>query len=293
MSQAILVTGCSTGLGLETAVYLAEQGYNVYASMRDPTRRGALDDEARRRGVRLKVVQLDVTDQRSIDAAVQQLVSEAGEIYGVVNNAGIGLRGYFEDLEKDEIRQVFEANVFGTMAVTRAVLPFMRTAGTGRVVVVSSVGGRIAAFGVSAYCASKFAQEGFAEALAQEVEPFGIHVSLVEPGIVKTERWGSNRGNARRAKDPGSPYYLLFQAGERVADRLVKSAPTQPRDVACAIHRALRERRPRLRYVVGWRAGLILLLRRYLPERVFERLYFGAAIWHVNRLARQEREARA
>jgi NAD(P)-dependent dehydrogenase (short-subunit alcohol dehydrogenase family) len=293
MNQTILVTGCSTGLGLETAVYLAEQGYDVYASMRDLTRRGTLDDEARRRGVQLKVVQLDITDPSSIDAAIQQVVREAGGIYGLVNNAGIGLRGYFEDLEDDEIRQVFEANVFGTMAVTRAVLPFMRVAGDGRIVVVSSIGGRISAFGVSAYCSSKFAQEGFAEALAQEVKPFGIEVSLVEPGIVKTERWGANRGNGRRAKDPGSPYYHWFQAGEQVADRLVESAPTQPRHVAIAIHRALRARRPRLRYVVGWRPGAILLLRRLLPERVFERLYFGTAIWHVNRLARSQREAQA
>jgi NAD(P)-dependent dehydrogenase (short-subunit alcohol dehydrogenase family) len=106
MSQTILVTGCSTGLGLEAALYLAEQGYDVYASMWDLSRRGELDDAARRRGVQLKVLQLDITDQSSIDSAVQQIVREAGGIYGLVNNAGIGLRGYFEDLADDEIREV-------------------------------------------------------------------------------------------------------------------------------------------------------------------------------------------
>lgn len=292
MTQTVLVTGCSTGLGLDSAIYLAERGYNVYATMRDISRRSELDQESDRRGVQLNVRTLDVTDVNSIESVVQEIVRDNGGIYGLVNNAGIGLRGYFEDLGEDEIRSVFEANVFGTMAVTRAVLPYMRAAGTGRIVVISSVGGRISAFGVSAYCSSKFAQEGFAEALAQEVKPFRISVSLVEPGIVKTERWGSNRGNARRAKDPGSPYYEWFDASEQVADRLVESAPTRPAHVSRAIHQALSAKRPRLRYVVGWRAGLILLLRRYIPESLFERLYFGTAIWHVTRTARTAREAR-
>jgi NAD(P)-dependent dehydrogenase (short-subunit alcohol dehydrogenase family) len=290
MGRTVLVTGCSTGLGLDAALHLAEQGYNVYATMRDLTRRDEFDREAARRGVSPNALQLDITDQASIDSTVQQIMREAGEIYALVNNAGIGLRGYFEDLDDDEIRDVFDANVFGTMAVTRAVLPHMRAAGEGRIVIISSIGGRVAAFGVSAYCSTKFAQEGFAEALYQEVKPFGINVSVVEPGIVKTERWGRNRGNARRAKDPASPYYRWFSASEEIADRLVETAPTKPHDVSKSIQRAIEARRPRLRYVVGWRPGLAVLLRRYLPETLFERVYFGAALWHISRTANAEQE---
>jgi len=281
MTNSILVTGTSTGLGLETAVYLAERGFEVYASMRDLERRSALDDAAARRGVELQLLQLDITDKVSIDRAVQTVVERSGGIYGLVNNAGIGLRGYFEDLSEEEIRRVFEVNVFGTMAVTRAVLPHMRAARRGRIVIITSVGGLIGSLAVSAYCASKFAQEGFGESLAQEVVPFGIYVSLVEPAIIKTERWGAKRGIAKGALDPESPYYAWFWASERLADRLVETSPTKPVDVARAVYRALTARHPRLRYMVGRRAGLVVALRRYLPGELFERLYFGEAVRRV------------
>jgi NAD(P)-dependent dehydrogenase (short-subunit alcohol dehydrogenase family) len=285
MSAAVLITGCSTGLGLETAVYLAERGWRVYAGLRDLERRAALEAAARARGVRLTMLPLDITDPASIDRAVQQVLTEAGGIYGLVNNAGIGLRGYFEDLLESEVRRVFEVNVFGTMAMTRAVLPAMRAAGRGRIVIIGSVGGRIAAFGVSAYCATKFAQEGWAEALYQELRPLGIGVALVEPGIIRTERWGRNRAIGQRAQDPTSPYYRWFVAAEQLTDRLVSSSPARPLDVARVVHRVLAAPRPRLRYIVGWRPWLAVLLRRYLPEPVFERLYFGMALWRLERLA--------
>lgn len=278
---SILVTGASSGIGLATAVYLAECGFQVFATMRDLNRRRRLDAEVARRGVQLEVLQLDVTDESNITTAVHTIVDRAGGIYGLVNNAGIVLRGYFEDLSDAEIRQVFETNVFGTMAVTRAVLPYMRVAHQGRIVIITSVGGRIGSAAVSAYCASKFALEGFAESLAQEVQPFGIRVVLVEPAIIKTEVWNANRGIAKGALNAGSPYYAWFCKSEQLADRLVESSPTQPIHAAQTVHRALTVRRPRLRYVVGWRAGLILTLRRYLPGELFERLYFGEAVRRV------------
>jgi len=288
MTDSVLVTGTSTGLGLETAVYLAERGFEVYASMRDLGRRGALDDAAARCNVELNVLQLDITDKASINRAVQTIVEQSGGIYGLVNNAGIGLRGYFEDLSEEEIREVFEVNVFGTMEMTRAVLPHMRKARRGRIVIITSVGGRIGSLAVSAYCATKFAQEGFGESLAQEVVPFGIYVSLVEPAIIKTERWGINRALARQALDPESPYYAWFRESERLADRLVETSPTKPGEVATAVYRALTARRPRLRYMVGSRAGLVVALRRYLPGELFERLWFGEAVRRVTS-ARQSR----
>lgn len=281
MTKSVLITGASTGLGLETAVYLAEHGFEVYASMPDLGEREALDAEGARRDVQLKVLELDITDRAGIRRAVNTVAEQSGRIYGLVNNAGIGLRGYFEDLSEEEIRRVFEVNVFGTMAVTRAVLPHMRAARRGRIVIITSVGGRIGSLAVSAYGATKFAQEGFGEALAQEVVPFGIYVSLVEPAIIKTERWDVHRGVAKRALNPKSPYYAWFRESEHLADRLVETSPTRPIHVAKTIHRALTAKRPRLRYVVGWRAGLVLTLRRYLPGELFERLYFGEAVRRV------------
>ena len=282
-ANSVLVTGAGNGLGLETALYLAERGFRVYASMRDAGKRETLDRAAAERKVDLHVLQLDITDGASIDAAVRTIVEECGGIYGLVNNAGIGLRGYFEDLSDAEIRNLFEVNVFGTMAVTRAVLPHMRAAARGRIVIITSVGGRLGSIGVSTYCSTKFAQEGFGESLAQEVVPFGIYVSLVEPAIIKTERWDLHRSIAKGALNPDSPYYAWFQEAERQADRLVATSPTEPVDVAKAIFTAMTVPRPRLRYMVGRRASLAVALRRYLPERVFERLFFGEAVRRITR----------
>jgi len=283
MGKSVLVTGASTGLGLETALHLAERGFDVYASMRDDSSRRTIEEAAARRKVPLHVLKLDIREQGEIDDAVAAIVKRSGGIYGLVDNAGVGLRGYFEDLSDEEIRELFNVNIFATMAVTRAVLPYMRKAGEGRIAIITSVGGLISALSVSAYCASKFAQEGFGEGLAQEVRPFGIYVSLVEPAIIETERWGANRSIARRALDPESVYYKWFHGSERLANRLVETSATKPADVARAVHKVMSARHPRLRYLVGGRAGLVVALRRYLPARLFERIYFGAAIRRVTR----------
>jgi NAD(P)-dependent dehydrogenase (short-subunit alcohol dehydrogenase family) len=233
-------------------------------------------DAAAERGVALEVLQLDMTDPASIEHAVGTIVAANGAIYALVNNGGIGLRGCLEDTTDEEVRRLFETNVVGTVAVTRAVLPHMRAAGRGRIVTITSVGGRISAFGVGLYCASKFAQEGLTEALWQEVGHFGIKAVIVEPGIVKTERWGVHRGEAAGASNPASPYYRLFQASESAADKLVERSKTTPADVAATVHKALTAENPKLRYVVGRPAAAVIKLRRFMPERFFERLYFGS-----------------
>lgn len=285
-ADTVLVTGSSTGLGLETALHLAEGGFRVYATVRDLDRRTDVLQAAADRHASVEVLQLDVTDQASIDAAVGTIVSDSGGIFGLVNNAGIGLRGCVEDLSAAEIREVYEANVFGTVAVTQSVLPHMRAAGRGRIVTISSVGGRISSFGLSAYCGTKFALEGFGEALALEIAPFGLQSILIEPGIISTTRWTSNRGTAAKALDPGSPYHDLFRASESLADRRVEQSRTAPADVAKAVQRALTAEHPRMRYVVGRPAAAAILLKRYLPERVFERVYFGSLLRQITAQAR-------
>ena len=279
--DAVLITGASSGLGLETAVYLAECGFQVYATMRDLSRQGPLDREAARRNVHLQVLQLDVTDQTSIQAAVTTVIEQSGGIYGLVNNAGINIGGYFEDLSEEEIRQVFEVNIFGTMAVTRAVLPYMRVARRGRIIIMSSVGGKIASLGATPYCASKFALEGFGESLAQEVRPFGVYVSLLEPGSVKTDLYGRNRRVAARALDPQGPYYEWFQRLQELMDQLARTPATSAVEVAKAVHHTLAAKRPRLRHVVGRRSKLLITLRRYLPGELFERIWTREAVRRV------------
>jgi len=288
--DAVLITGSSTGLGLETALHLAERGFRVYATIRDPDHRQVVLDAAAARGAELEVVHLDLTDRASIEQAVAAVVDASGGIYGLVNNGGIGLRGCLEDVTDDEVRRLFETNVIGTVAVTRAVLPHMRAAGRGRIVTITSVGGRISAFGVGLYCASKFAQEGLTEALWQEVGHFGVKAIIVEPGIIKTERWGMHRGEAARASDPASAYYHLFRASEAAADRLVERSKTRPADVAATVYKALTAENPKLRYVVGRPAAMVIKLRRYLPERFFERIYFGS---FQSRIGREARAAEA
>ena len=278
MGESVLVTGASTGLGREMALYLAKRGFRVYATMRDMSGSESLLSAAANLKVDLKVMTLDVTDKASVEHAVDSIVAEAGGIYGVVNNAGVGLRGYFEDLDDEDIRKMYDANVFGVMQVTRAVLPHMRKAKRGRILMISSVGGRIGSLGVTAYCSTKFALEGFGESLFMELAPLGIRVSLIEPGIIKTERWSTNRGIAERAKDPHSPYYNWFWQSEQEADKLVQASTATPADVAAVIYQALTVENPKLRYMIGRKAKLAVALRRWLPGNLFERVYFGTVM---------------
>ena len=286
MTDSILVTGAATGLGRAMALHLAERGFQVYGTTRDLKQADELHALARERNVKLRILPLDVTDPQSIKSAVETIVAESGGIYGVINNAGIGLRGYFEDLADEEIRRVFDANVFGVMAVTKAVLPHMRKARRGRILLISSVGGRIGALGVSAYCSTKFAVEGFGESLFQEVAPLGVQVVLIEPGIIKTERWTTNRGLAKHALSPDSPYHDWFRQLEKESDQLVRASTATPEDVAALVYRALTVERPKLRYMVGRKAKLAVGLKRWVPGELFERLYFGIIMRRVTRPAR-------
>ena len=281
--DTIVVTGGSTGLGLETALQLAGRGFRVFATVHDLGSRPDVLDAARERGVELDVLRLDLADLATIEEAVEGVAGATGGIFGLVNNGGVALRGAVEDSSEVEIRQVFETNVLGTLAVTRAVLPHMRAAGCGRIITITSVGGRVPGFGAPIYWASKFAQEGLAEGLALELAPFGIQSIIVAPGIVKTPRWAEHRGTADAARDVSSPYYALFWASEAIAERIFDSSLTTPGDVAAAVACALTDEQPRLRYVVGGAARVVVFLRRHLPEGLFERLYYGGQLRRLER----------
>src|SRR5262249_54400600 len=219
--DAVLVTGGASGLGLATSLYLAERGYKVYAATRAVEQCEIVRSAAERQRVNVLALQLDVTDPDSIARGIDTIVKESGGIYGLVNNAGRMLRGCVEDVPDDEVRGLFEVNVFGLIAVTRQVLPPMRAAGRGRIVTISSAGAKLASFGVAHYCASKCAAEGFGEALELEIAPFGLHSVLIEPGMIKTAFWTTSRRTVPRALEPASAYYEMFQRHEVVADRIV------------------------------------------------------------------------
>lgn len=281
MGDAILVTGAGSGLGLETSLLLAERGFRVYATTHLPEEGPVVLEAARKSGVGLTTLPLDVTDRESIESAVSRIEDEAGAIYGLVNNAGRDLRGCFEDVTEEEFRRVYEINVFGTMAVTRRVLPTMRLARRGRIVTITSIAGRIASFGMTGYCSTKFALEGFCEALALDLAPFGLKVVIVEPGIVNTPIWSTHRGTAKNAFEHLSPYREMFRRHEEEADRLVIATRTKSVQVAETVYEALTTPKPRLRYVVGPLAKIMLTLRRYLPGETFERIYFGKVMHRV------------
>lgn len=267
--RTVLITGTSSGIGLATSVELAKRGWSVVATMRDLTRRGELDRQLQSAGVsdRVRVAQLDVTDSQSIDALVAGLDLPNRPLDGVVHNAGIGAGGAFEDLDDALFRRVMETNFFGVLELTRALLPTFRAQNSGRIVVVSSQAGFVGQPANSIYCASKWALEGWAESMAYELDAFGIHVILVEPGPYKTQIWKSTP----RLTPEGSAYLPWLRQVFRGADQHEAKTARDPMEVAITIAGALETPRPRFRYPVGFFARLDHFLRGKIPTRLIRR----------------------
>ncbi|MCK4578721.1 MAG: SDR family NAD(P)-dependent oxidoreductase, partial [Candidatus Marinimicrobia bacterium] len=242
----ILITGASSGFGCLAAARLAAAGHTVYATMRDVNSQGPLMAEARKRNAQLKILRLDVTDKRSITDVINSIQEEHGQLHVLVNNAGFGMGGFFEDLEESEIREQFETNFFGAQEVTRQALPLMRqTAATGerrgRIINISSVQGRLAAPGLGAYASSKYALEGFSEGLSFELHPFGIDVVLIEPGAYATEIFTTKRRIGRRATSSESPYRPLADHMLALVDKRAATGRKvgDPEDVASLIEKVI------------------------------------------------------
>jgi NAD(P)-dependent dehydrogenase (short-subunit alcohol dehydrogenase family) len=242
----VLVTGCSSGIGLATTLHFARLGHDVQAGVRDPDTATELSAAVAAGNLPVHVVTLDVDDPASVTRAVDDVLRRAGRIDVLVNNAGIGGGGPLADVPVDWAKRLFETNYFGAIRMIQAVLPGMRQRRSGAIVNVSSVFGRMAIAGHGHYCAVKHALEAASEALAQEVVAFGIRVAIVEPGVVATPIFAK----ARRFAEPDSPHavhvgrLLLFY-------RMQMKAASQPEDVARVIHEAVTTEAPRLRYLVG------------------------------------------
>lgn len=266
---SVLITGASTGIGRETALRLAGKGWTVLAGVRDREAAESLVAEAP--PGRLTALTLDVTDASQIAAAVAQL--PASGLDALVNNAGIGIGGPLELVSPEDLRRQFEVNVFAQVAVTQAMLPALRKAG-GRIIFISSIGGRVAMAFTAPYAASKHAIEAFGDALRVELRTSGVQVALIEPGSVATPIWDKSRVEADRISIPPelqAQYGKVPAAMDKVMqDTGRRGVPAE--QVAETIERALTSARMRARYVVGRDARAMLIARRLLPDHVFDRI---------------------
>ncbi len=247
--KVAVVTGSSSGIGLESAIILARNGYTTYATMRSPHKDTSIKAVVQNEGIPIRVVQLDVTDDISVKNAVDHIISEAGRIDLLVNNAGYGLVGALEDLAMEEIKSQYETNLFGLIRVIQAVLPTMRKQRSGRIINISSGAGIFGYAGGSSYVSTKFAVEGLSESIAYELEHFGIKVILIEPGFIKTN-FVNAVVIAKRAQDSASPYSDMMQKMRASTTELAKNA-SDAELVANIILEAASNPNPRLRYLAG------------------------------------------
>lgn len=272
--QVALVTGASSGFGLLTAILLAQKGWVVYAGVRDLARSKDLMRAAHDEGLkeRVKPLLLDVTDEEQIHEAVDMILRQSGRIDALVNNAGYAAGGFVEEVPLASWREQFDTNFFGVIAVTQAVLPAMRQQQSGRIVLVSSVSGRIGFPALGPYVASKHALEGLGETLRLELAGFGIQVSIIEPGPYRTPIWRKSL-EAVNPPAPDSPYFGLYQ---RIQPLLQQSATGggDPSRVAHTICRALSDTRPKLRYLPGSGEKRMLAAKNYFPWSLIERAAF-------------------
>ena len=266
----VLVTGCSSGFGMLAAIEFAKRGDTVFAAMLDTLKAGPLLDAAKEAGTSLNVAVMDVNDGASVDAAVADVIARAGRIDVLVNNAGLGIHGPIEEAGDDEIVRVFDTNVFGLVRVTRAVLPQMRAQGSGTIVNVSSLAGRVSSPFGGIYAASKHAVEAISDALYFELHPFGVRVVLVEPGGFATN-FDANR-LLERKHGGGSPYAALDRRFEERQARLPGAGERRDaRIVANVIVDAAKAAEPKRRYLVGQDAELIGGLHKQMSDEDFEK----------------------
>jgi len=270
--KVVFITGASSGIGFAAAKSLALQGHKVYAGARRTERLDALVEFG------VSPLFIDVTDEKSSSKAVRQILDAEGRIDVLVNNAGYGFFGAIENVSMDDARNQLEVNVLGLAQLCRLVLPSMRENKFGRIINVASVAGHMSMTFGGWYCVSKYAVEALSDALRMEVHPFGINVSIIEPGPIHTD-WGLIAADHLEKTSAGTVYEKAADSQVKVFRRAYGSSTLpEPKVVARAISRAVNSRRPRLRYRAGFGAGLIIFFHSILPSRWWDAIMRKMAV---------------
>ncbi|CAM4221396.1 Short-chain dehydrogenase [Pedobacter westerhofensis] len=264
MAKTVLVTGASAGIGKATAILLAQNGYHVYGAARRTEKMEGL------KAYGITPVTLDVTNDDSISACIEQIFREAGSIDILVNNAGFGSYGAIEDVTMQDAKYQLEVNVFGAMRLSQLVLPKMRQNSYGKIINISSVGGKIAFPFGGWYHASKFAIEALSDAMRQEVKQFGIDVMVIEPGGTKSE-WGNIAVESLMRVSGGTAYQKMATAVQKTFTNMAGNLP-EPVVIAELIKESIEAESPKTRYTGGYMAKPMLFLRNILSDRMMERL---------------------
>ena len=267
MKKIVLITGASAGIGKETAKLLHERGYIVYSASRRIDRMRDLQSMG------INVLAMDVTNDDSMTSGVRHIIAAEGRIDVLINNAGFGSYGAVEDVSMADARYQLDVNLFGLARLTQLVLPYMRRQHSGKIVNVTSIGGKMAAPLGGWYHASKFAVEGLSDSLRIEVKPFGIDVILIEPGGVKTEWGGIAMDNLRKVSGE-TAYKDLAGRMTGMAER-IDAKNVDPSVIAALILHAIEAKKPKARYVKGYMAGPILFMKRWLSDAQFDRMIAG------------------
>ncbi len=267
-----LVTGGTDGLGRAAAVLLAEHGYRVFAGGRNAERRAALDQLASERKLPLETLELDVCDDVSVNNAVAEIERRGGPVEILVNNAGIAIAAVMEEITLGDLRKQYETNIFGVLRTTQRVLPEMRRRRSGRIINMSSIAGKVAIPIMGPYSSSKHALEAISDAMRLELYPFGIHVVLIEPGVIPTNmsRNAEELSTAYVKGAEQSPYRAVYEGFRSSWTKATKAAPDTPEDCARVILRAIEETPPRARYLVTREAKISAFMRRILPDAAFD-----------------------
>ena len=270
VSKAVLITGCSTGIGRATVEHLLDRGWNVYATARRPETLADLESQG------AKTLALDVNDEASMAAAMTAVEEAEGAVGVLVNNAGYSQSGAVEDVALDEVRRQFDTNVFGLVRMCQLVLPGMRRQGWGKIVNVSSMGGKLVFPGGGFYHATKYAVEAISDALRFEVAGFGVDVAIIEPGLIRTEFGETASHGVGVATSDDGPYARFNAAVAGQTKEVYEGGPLAklgggPETVARAIEKAISKRRPRTRYKVTPSARMALATRKLMTDRMWDR----------------------
>jgi short-subunit dehydrogenase len=276
--KVAIVTGSSSGIGYATSLLLARNRFHTYATMRNIEKSADIQEIANKERLPLQVMQLDVNNDASIRNSIEKIESENERIDVLVNNAGYGLVGAFEDLSVEEIKSQFETNFFGVIRLTQQVLPIMREQKLGTIVNVSSGAGRIGFPGMSAYVSSKFALEGLSESMSYELEPFGIKLVIIEPGVIRTN-FKKNSVMSKKSEDNSSisPYSSIIQKIDSSISSMVEHA-TPPEEVAKAILHAVISNNPKLRYLVGNDMIMMAETKKSMSDEDFRKMMMQSII---------------